>query len=233
MTNNRHRLIVVCILSMSSIVACHSPESAKTGKKNGSVSLNSPEIDVRRLPIEPGLSDPNCYLNGPVGIEAELIERINDFRSAPRMCGVQRFEAAAPVSWNLRLLNAAYRHSVEMARSNLVSQTSLDSRQLWNCLDQVGYLYKTARENIAAGQPSVEKVMLGWQRSPQHCATLMASDVSEIGVACVYKQSSIYKYYWTMNVARPMVVDRETMLEIEELKRAQEKSKYSSRSVVK
>lgn len=193
--------IVSCLL-LSTLVACRMPENAAAGEIHSAVTVQESEIDVRMLPTEPGLSDPNCGLNGVQGIEFELLQRVNAFRSEPRMCGTKRFEAAPPLKWNLRLLNASYRHSVDMARSNLVSHTSLDSRELWNRLDQAAYPFLKAGENIAAGQNTVEKVVLAWQQSPHHCATMMVPEFLEIGVACVYKKSSFYKYYWTMDLGR-------------------------------
>lgn len=197
------RPIIPTLIALS-LVSCHVPENARTGEKRAAVTVPESEIDVRLLPTEPGLSDPNCGLNGAQGIEMELLRRVNAFRSEPRMCGTKRYDAAPPVKWNLRLLNASYRHSVDMARSNLVSHTSLDSRELWNRLDQVGYTFLKAGENIAAGQNSVESVVVAWQQSPHHCATMMAPDMPDIGVACVYKKSSFYKYYWTMDLGKPM-----------------------------
>jgi uncharacterized protein YkwD len=202
MTYNRSRSsFVVCVL-LSTLAACHMPENTTAGDKRAAVTVQESEIDVRLLPTEPGLSDPNCGLNGVHGIELELLQRVNAFRSEPRMCGTRRLEAAPPLKWNLRLLNASYRHSVDMARSNLVSHTSLDSRELWNRLDQAAYPFLRAGENIAAGQNTVEKVVLAWQQSPHHCATMMMPEFLEIGVACVYKKSSFYKYYWTMDLGR-------------------------------
>jgi hypothetical protein len=39
--------------------------------------------------------------------------------------------------------------------------------------------------------------------SPTHCANPTKAIVTEIGAACVKTDTSTYKYYWTMEVARP------------------------------
>ncbi len=160
------------------------------------------DIDVRSMPPERDLSDPNCGLNTPNGIEQELVERINAFRSEPRMCGQISYRAAPPVHWNLKLLSAAYRHSVDMARTNVISHTSLDARELRNRINQAGYNHEQAGENIAAGQKSVAQVVSDWANSPSHCATMMNYDLNEVGAACVFKKNSFYRFYWTLDMAR-------------------------------
>lgn len=168
------------------------------------VPLDQQKIDVRSLPPEAGLSNPNCGLNGIDGIEKEFVARLNQVRAQARICGKQKFEAAPPIRWNLQLLRAAYHHSIDMARTNLVSHTSLDARELRNRINQTGYLHEYAGENIAAGQSDVATVIQAWVDSPPHCATLMEPDFREIGAACVFKKNSFYRFYWTLDMALPM-----------------------------
>lgn len=161
--------------------------------------------DVRKLIPEKGLSNASCGLNGEAGIEAEILERVNQLRSQARYCGATRYEAVPALSWNLKLQNASYHHALEMARANLVSHTSIDSRELWNRVRQAGYAFSRVSENVAAGQTSIDKVMNSWEKSPAHCAALMDSRLQEIGVACVRKANSFYTFYWTMDMAARFV----------------------------
>lgn len=202
------RLTLVLALLLT---ACAQPEhgSGTTSSANvvptyPVVPLDQQKIDVRTLPPEAGLSNPNCGLNGIEGIEKEFVARLNQVRAQARMCGTQKFEAAPPIRWNIQLLRAAYHHSVEMARTNVVSHTSLDARALKNRINQTGYFYEHAGENIAAGQSDVATVIQAWVDSPPHCATLMEADFKEIGAACVYKKNSFYRFYWTLDMALPM-----------------------------
>ena len=161
--------------------------------------------DVRKLIPEPGLSNASCGLNGSAGIEEEVLRRVNAWRSQARTCGSTSYPAVAPLRWNLKLQNASYHHSVEMARANLISHVSIDSRELWNRVRQTGYAFSRVSENIAAGQTNVEGAINAWQKSPAHCAAMMDEKLEEFGVACIYKQSSFYKFYWTMDMASPFV----------------------------
>lgn len=199
---------LICLICAALSIACSHQETSQSSSNNiPDYPVVPPErqnLDVRALPPELGVSNPNCGLNEPNGIEQELVERINAFRAQPRMCGRVLYRAAPPVRWNLRLLNAAYRHSVEMARTNLVSHTSLDARELKNRILQTGYLHEQAGENIAAGQRSVAQVVNDWANSPPHCATMMSYELNEVGAACVFKKDSFYRFYWTLDMARHM-----------------------------
>lgn len=171
--------------------------------------------DVRRLPPEPGLSNASCGLNGEHGIEDDLLQKINAWRAQARYCGSRLYPAVPPLRWNLKLQNAAYHHSVEMARANLISHVSIDSRELWNRVRQTGYAFSRVSENIAAGQTKVASVMEAWQKSPAHCAAMMEEQLEEVGVVCIHKPSSFYKFYWTMDMASPLVAPIELKQEFE------------------
>lgn len=179
-------------------------------------AVNFPkDEDLRLLPPEPGLSNASCGLNGSNGIEEEILRRVNEWRAKARYCGSTLYSPVAPLRWNQRLQNAAYHHSLEMARANLVSHVSIDSRELRNRVHQTGYVFSRVSENIAAGQISVAVAMDSWQKSPSHCAAMMEEKIQEIGVACIHKPSSYYKFYWTMDMGSPFVAPVEPKREPE------------------
>ena len=60
-----------------------------------------------------------------------------------------------------------------------------------------------AGENIAAGQGSVQDVIVSWLNSPGHCKNMMEPSYQDIGVACISNDGAPYGMYWTMNLARP------------------------------
>jgi uncharacterized protein YkwD len=66
-----------------------------------------------------------------------------------------------------------------------------------------GYVWSSYGENIAAGQRTMASVMTGWQNSAGHCANLMSSGVTQIGLSCVKAAGSTYGTYWTMDLAKP------------------------------
>ncbi len=140
---------------------------------------------------------------GLSGFQQELMERINQFRAAARTCGTLQYAAAPALKWNSKLFNSAAGHSADMAVKNYFSHTSQDGRSFSQRITGAGYAWRTAGENIAAGQTSVAQVMTGWINSPGHCANLMNRNFTEVGVACVRNDASSYRTYWTMNLAQP------------------------------
>jgi uncharacterized protein YkwD len=137
--------------------------------------------------------------------EADLLERINQFRSAPRQCGRRSFAAAPALGWNVRLTQAATGHSADMARHGYFSHTGRDQREMNDRASAAGYAWSALGENIAAGPDTVAEVMAGWQASEGHCANLMNPAFREVGVACVPRPASergSYDTYWTMVLGR-------------------------------
>jgi uncharacterized protein YkwD len=39
--------------------------------------------------------------------------------------------------------------------------------------------------------------------SPAHCANVMRSDVTEVGVACVQSDDNPYRWFWVAQFGRP------------------------------
>ena len=64
-----------------------------------------------------------------------------------------------------------------------------------------GYAWSTVAENIAAGQPSVTRVVDAWMNSDGHCANLMNATVRDVAVACVVNTTN-QSNYWVMNLAK-------------------------------
>lgn len=236
----RSARLSICLANLSLFVlaACSSPvveqmPSNAVPQAVTVVPLDFPaDEDVRKLVPEQGLSNASCGLNGEAGIEAEILERVNRLRAEGRLCGATYYAAVPTVTWNLKLQNASYHHALEMARANLISHVSIDSRELRNRVRQAGYAFSRVSENVAAGQSNVEKVISSWEKSPAHCAALMDPRLEEIGAACIHKTSSFYKFYWTMDMAAkyqapPPVVEEKKTLPINPFLRiAEDKKKF-------
>lgn len=150
-----------------------------------------------------GAALPAAQTCGLANFQQDLMARINQFRASSRTCGSLTYAAAAPLSWNTKLFNAAAAHSADMAAKNYFSHTSLDGRTFSQRITAAGYNWNYAGENIAAGQTTVDQVMNAWINSPGHCANLMNKNFTEVGVACVRNDASTYRLYWTMDLARP------------------------------
>lgn len=135
---------------------------------------------------------------------AGVLARINQLRASGADCGsAGRFGATTAMRWNVKLVEAADSHSLDMAAGNYFSHTSADGRTLSHRVDATGVAWSSLGENIAAGQPSVDAVMDAWAASPGHCANLMNAGFTDVGLACVPgTATSSYRTYWTMDLAR-------------------------------
>jgi len=119
------------------------------------------------------------------------------------MCGSTLYSAAPPLRWNANLTAAADGHSLDMATNNYFSHTSLDGRTFTQRIDATGYTWSAAGENIAAGQTTAADAMNSWLGSEGHCANIMNPSYVDVGAACERNDSSTYRYYWTMDLAKP------------------------------
>jgi uncharacterized protein YkwD len=135
--------------------------------------------------------------------QQDLLSRINQARATSRICGSTFYKAAGAMSWNNRLTDAAASHAGDMAANDYFSHVSLDGRTFSQRISATGYLWNAVGENIAAGQRTPEEVMTAWLESPGHCENIMNPAYTEVGVACISNQASLYKVYWAMELGRP------------------------------
>jgi uncharacterized protein YkwD len=140
---------------------------------------------------------------GLTNFREELLMQINQARATARSCGSTSYNAAAALNWNDKLFNAAASHSADMANNNYFSHTGQNGSSFSQRITAAGYSWRTAGENIAAGQSSIQQVMEGWLQSPGHCANIMNSAYVDVGVSCVQNSASTYTQYWTMELAAP------------------------------
>ncbi len=63
-----------------------------------------------------------------------------------------------------------------------------------------GYSWNYAGENIAAGYVGSEAAYVGWWNSTGHRENMYDADFREIGLGYYYYASSLYKYYYTMDL---------------------------------
>lgn len=144
--------------------------------------------------------------DGSYQIEWEFLDLVNMARSTPRQCGSQSFGAASPLTWDQRLATAAGRHSQDMATYDVLNHTGTDGSNVGIRAQTAGYQWRAIGENIAVGFNSPESVLNAWLESPGHCANIMNSNYSQIGVASARNDSALYgncARWWTLVVARP------------------------------
>lgn len=119
--------------------------------------------------------------------ELKVLQLVNEQRSKHGLNTLVWDDAAAQV---------ARAHSKDMAVRNFFSHTNPDGKSPFDRLKAYGISYKSAAENIAAGQSTPEEVVESWMNSDGHRANILNKAVTKLGVG-YYKSNSGYNHYWT------------------------------------
>jgi uncharacterized protein YkwD len=109
-----------------------------------------------------------------------------------------------PLKFNTALMAAAKTHARNMAEKNFFGHTGKDGRGFAGRIRSEGYRYGLAAENIAAGQPTVARVIEAWLDSPGHRRNILNCKFRDTGIAMVYQpddgplrgKGKGLRYYW-------------------------------------
>ena len=143
------------------------------------------------------------HSNSTVTFAEQMLAAVNEARSRPQRCGSTRMPAVKPLTWDYRLERAAERHSSYMANNDFVSHTGSDGSSFIDRINQTGYIWRRAGENVAGGQRSIEAVMRAWMSSRGHCRSIMNANFEQMGASLVENSSARYHFYWTQVFATP------------------------------
>ncbi len=99
-----------------------------------------------------------------------------------------------PLSFSEPLCKAAQTRANEIAAS--FSHVRPDGSSCFDILPAYNVVFRTAGENIAAGQPTPEMAVDSWMNSPGHRENIMNTDFSHLGVGFVEAPGTQYRYYW-------------------------------------
>ncbi|MCH1623911.1 SafA/ExsA family spore coat assembly protein [Ferdinandcohnia quinoae] len=136
--------------------------------------------------IYPGQKVTIPVLDNVKSIENQVIQLTNQQRAKYGL-------PALKADWQLSRV-ARYK-SVDMRDRNYFSHTSPTYGSPFTMMKNFGVTYRTAAENIAAGQRTPQEVVNAWMNSPGHRANILKSDVTHIGVG--YSPGGSKKHYWT------------------------------------
>jgi hypothetical protein len=81
------------------------------------------------------------------------------------------------------LMQSAELKAEDMANFSYFAHTSPEGKTPWYFLDQVGYKYQYAGENLAINFTNTEDVTAAWLNSPTHKANIVKSQYTEMGSA--------------------------------------------------
>ncbi len=80
-----------------------------------------------------------------------------------------------------------------------------DRSELPNRIEARNYRWQAISENITAGtnRDTAQEAVDSWLASDGHCANIMSTSVTEVGMSLVSHPDSYYTHYWTQNFGKP------------------------------
>ncbi|WP_268626203.1 CAP domain-containing protein [Paenibacillus alvei] len=105
-----------------------------------------------------------------------------------------------PLQWNDKIAGTARKHSGDMGERSFFDHNNPDGKSPFDRIKADGIVYKSAGENIAAGQTSAIFVHENWMNSEGHRANILG-DYSRMGVGVFFGGKS--KVYYTENFYTP------------------------------
>jgi hypothetical protein len=132
-------------------------------------------------------------------------------------------------------LNAAAQAKAEdMASKGYFAHTSPEGRTPWYWLDQAGYKYEYAGENLAVNFANSSEVVSGWMASPTHRANIVKGVYTEVGtgVATGFYQGK-EAIFVAQVYANPKLITNVKITQTTKKSNVQIKTKVSSPKIVK
>lgn len=121
-----------------------------------------------------------------------------------------------PLKLNYALCESARMQAEEILQTNCVSHIDRWGRRADTRARQMGYFYTYLAENLAAGQPTWERALEGWQNSLPHRSTLFDPYYREVGIGSAYHAESRYRYAWaqllgTRHAVYPVILNLDAL----------------------
>jgi uncharacterized YkwD family protein/spore coat assembly protein SafA len=145
----------------------------------------NPQIPNPNL-IYPGQKVYVPILNDVKRIENEVVRLTNEQRAKYGL---------PPLSIDWQLARVARYKSADMRDKNYFQHNSPTYGSPFTMMKNFGIHYRTAGENIAAGQRTPQEVVNAWMNSTGHRANILNKDFTHIGVG--YAKGGSYGHYWT------------------------------------
>lgn len=178
-----------------------SQKPSKPGEEDEDTSLPPDEDEVEDdTSLPPACPRESSWDSSARSWELRVLQLVNEERKQGGSCGGESFTAAAALQMDPTLTCAARLHSQDMVDQGYFSHTSLDGRSPFDRMRDLGFEGFPSAENIAAGQSSPEAVVQTWMQSPGHCANILSSQSTHLGVG--YVQGGSYGHMWTQTFGR-------------------------------
>ena len=149
--------------------------------------MDAPNMDNEENKAEPDRDQGNAkderfgQVNG--ALQEEVVKLTNQAREK---------NGLKPLKIDGQVAKVAQKKSEDMSANDYFSHTSPTYGTPFDMLKEFGVDYRTAAENIAAGQETADQVVKGWLNSPGHRRNIMNKNLTHIGIG--YDQDG---NYWT------------------------------------
>ncbi len=138
----------------------------------------------------------------PTAQMVAALAQVNAQRAAGATCGDRgSFPPAPPVRWSAQLTTAAELHAKDIANRRELSHTGGDGSSVGERVKRTGYDWQNLGENASRGYADMAAAVVGWIKSPGHCANLMGAKFREIGLAESFAQGDSFGWYRVMVLA--------------------------------
>lgn len=136
------------------------------------------------------------YITGPVSAAATAAESEYAYQVLAIMNGIRAEQGLNPLTTTQELMNTAQMRAEEL--TVYYNHNRPDGSSCFTAFAQNGVSYRTAGENIAAGQNNPQYVMDCWINSPGHRANILNPAFNHVGIGCCYA-NDYYGIYWSQN----------------------------------
>ncbi|MFA6427598.1 MAG: CAP domain-containing protein [Candidatus Magasanikbacteria bacterium] len=120
--------------------------------------------------------------------------------------GIRAREGLPALKPQTKLTASSELKADDMAQKSYFEHESPDGRRLADWLDDVGYIYKVAGENLAMGFTDAEDLVDAWVESPTHYANLIDKEYTEFGIGT---KAGVFDKTPTVYVAQHFGLPRE------------------------
>ena len=127
--------------------------------------------------------------SGVVDVSYEAVGLINSFRAQ---------NGLGPVSVDPALIETARYQAVAMASRDVLSHEV--AGDFTTRMNNAGFVYANATENVGAGHTSVADAINAWIRSPHHRENMLMKDATRIGMVKADAPQSRYRTYWALDI---------------------------------
>jgi uncharacterized YkwD family protein/spore coat assembly protein SafA len=148
------------------------------------------------IEANPQFPNPNLIYPGQK-VYVPILDNVKQIENeVVRLTNEQRAKyGLPPLKMDWQLARVARYKSADMRDKNYFQHNSPTYGSPFTMMRNFGIQYRTAGENIAAGQRTPQEVVNAWMNSPGHRANILNKNFTHIGVG--YAKGGSYGHYWT------------------------------------